>query len=164
MRARRATPGELEATLKANRKWSNTYFVFSADNGLHIGEYRLHPGKQTAFDTDIEVPLIVTGPGITPGTTNDQLVSYIDLAPTFERLAHTRINQATVDGDSIVPLLHGQTPPWRSFIGVEHTAAPTASGHRDDDLAFRASLVEIGQSLFDGFEREGAVDDRADDP
>ena len=40
----------------------NTYFVFSSDNGYHMGEYRLMPGKMTAFDTDIHVPLIVTGP------------------------------------------------------------------------------------------------------
>ena len=45
----------------------NTYLVFSSDNGLHMGEYRLMPGKMTAFDTDIQVPLIVDGPGVPAG-------------------------------------------------------------------------------------------------
>ena len=42
----------------------NTYIVFSSDNGFHMGEHRLRQGKMTAFDTDIHVPLIVTGPGV----------------------------------------------------------------------------------------------------
>ena len=32
------------------------------------GRVPAHPGKQTAFDTDIHVPLIVTGPGVPAGT------------------------------------------------------------------------------------------------
>ena len=42
----------------------NTYIVFSSDNGYHMGEHRLLPGKMTAFDTDIRVPLVVVGPGV----------------------------------------------------------------------------------------------------
>ena len=56
--------GHLEAQLRAKGLAKNTYFIFSSDNGYHMGEYRLLPGKQTAFDTDIHVPLIVTGPGV----------------------------------------------------------------------------------------------------
>jgi N-acetylglucosamine-6-sulfatase len=55
--------GHLEHELQATGLARNTYFVFSSDNGYHMGEYRLDPGKQTAFDTDIHVPLIVSGPG-----------------------------------------------------------------------------------------------------
>jgi membrane-anchored protein YejM (alkaline phosphatase superfamily) len=29
----------------------DTYLVFTSDNGLHTGEYRLTPGKLTAYDT-----------------------------------------------------------------------------------------------------------------
>ncbi|WP_396126831.1 sulfatase-like hydrolase/transferase [Amycolatopsis sp. FBCC-B4732] len=44
----------------------NTELVFTWDNGYHMGEHRLTPGKQTAFDTDVHVPLVVTGPRWTP--------------------------------------------------------------------------------------------------
>jgi len=37
----------------------------------------------TAFDTDIHVPLVVTGPGVAHGRTLDNLVENIDLCPTF---------------------------------------------------------------------------------
>ena len=33
----------------------------------HLGQHRLARGKQTAFDTDIRVPLIVSGPGVPNG-------------------------------------------------------------------------------------------------
>ena len=59
--------GEIEQALTADGFVRNTYLVFSSDNGLHTGEYRLMPGKLTAFDTDIRVPLVVTGPGVPAG-------------------------------------------------------------------------------------------------
>ena len=63
--------GHLEDQLRASGAARNTYFVFSSDNGYHMGEYQLMPGKQTAFDTDIHVPLIVSGPGV-PGREDHQ--------------------------------------------------------------------------------------------
>ncbi len=98
----------------------NTYFVFSSDNGYHMGEYRLDPGKQTAFDTDIHVPLVVTGPGVPAGRVVSQLTSNIDLCPTFETLAGVPV-PADVDGHSLAGLWHGQNPAnWRQAILIEH--------------------------------------------
>ncbi len=112
--------GHLEAQLQAKGLAKNTYFIFSSDNGYHMGEYRLDPGKQTAFDTDIHVPLIVTGPGVPAGKTVSQLTSNIDLCPTFETLAGLPIT-ATVDGHSLAELWHGDNPAdWRQAILIEH--------------------------------------------
>ena len=61
--------GQLQAAVAAIGATDNTYFVFSSDNGYHMGEHRMMPGKMTAFDTDIHVPLIVTGPGVPAGRT-----------------------------------------------------------------------------------------------
>ena len=55
--------GKIEATLRARGLAQNTYIVFSSDNGYHMGEHLLNPGKMTAFDSDVRVPLIVAGPG-----------------------------------------------------------------------------------------------------
>jgi N-acetylglucosamine-6-sulfatase len=112
--------GHLEAELRATGQAKNTYFVFSSDNGYHMGEYRLMPGKRTAYDTDIHVPLVVSGPGIPAGRTISQLTSSIDLAATFESLAGLTV-PATVDGHSLVDLWHGHDPPgWRQAILIEH--------------------------------------------
>jgi len=118
--------GQIEHELRAKGVARNTYIVFSSDNGLHMGEYRLEPGKQTAFDTDIRVPLIVSGPHVPAGRTVTQLASNIDLAPTFEALAGLEIRK-TIDGHSLAALWHGQRPKdWRQAILIEH--------HGPDDL------------------------------
>jgi N-acetylglucosamine-6-sulfatase len=110
----------LESVLKARGVARNTYFIFSSDNGYHMGEYRLDPGKQTAFDTDVHVPLIVTGPGVPAGHVTGDLASNIDLNPTILTLAGVPV-LSTADGHSLVALWHGQEPAnWRNAILIEH--------------------------------------------
>jgi N-acetylglucosamine-6-sulfatase len=114
--------GTIERTLAADGLSRDTYLVFSSDNGLHTGEYRLMPGKLTAFDTDIHVPLVVVGPGVPAGSTTDAMAENIDLAPTFAGLAGTSMLS---DGHSLGRLFHGQrTPAWRDAILVEHHGGP----------------------------------------
>jgi len=112
--------GRLEATLKRRGVWRNTYLVFSSDNGFHLGQHRLLGGKQTAFDHDIRVPLVVVGPGVRRGRESSQLAQNTDLAPTFEQLAGVRV-PSRVDGRSLVDLLHGrQGRDWRRAALIEH--------------------------------------------
>lgn len=112
--------GRLEATVAARGLSDDTYFVFSSDNGLHMGEHRMMPGKMTAFDTDIHVPLIVAGPGIAAGSKVTRLTENIDLCPTFEQLGHAKV-AATVDGTSLVPLLFDEpVASWRKAVLIEH--------------------------------------------
>jgi N-acetylglucosamine-6-sulfatase len=112
--------GRLRARLRALGLERNTYFVFSSDNGFHLGQHRLLQGKMTAFDTDIRVPLVVAGPNVPPGSTTSALAENVDLAPTFMHLAGAPAS-ATVDGHDLTSILHGVTPPtWRDAILVEH--------------------------------------------
>jgi N-acetylglucosamine-6-sulfatase len=116
----------IEAALAARGLTKNTYIVFSSDNGLHTGEYRLLPGKLTAFDTDIHVPLVVVGPHVPAGRHTDAVTQNIDLARTFAAIAHTKMPS---DGHSLLRLLRGRTPAgWRNAILVEH------HGRADDPL------------------------------
>lgn len=65
----------------------NTYVSYSSDNGYAIGQHRRQPGKQCAFEQDINVPFIVRGPGIREGTETSVVTSHIDLAPMFLAIA-----------------------------------------------------------------------------
>jgi arylsulfatase A-like enzyme len=112
--------GDLKAAVAAIGAADNTYFVFSSDNGYHMGEFRLMPGKMTAYDTDIHVPLIVSGPGVAAGRTVQEIVENIDLNPTFTALGGAA-TAANVDGRSLVPLLQGsEVSGWRKAALIEH--------------------------------------------
>jgi N-acetylglucosamine-6-sulfatase len=129
--------GQLEDELRAKGLDRNTYFVFSSDNGFHLGEYTLSSGKQTAFETDIRVPLIVSGPGVPAGRDVSQLTSSIDLAPTFETLAGVPV-PASVDGHSLAGLWHGQDPVgWPLAVLIEHHG-PNFSPDDPDRQTYKA--------------------------
>ena len=130
--------GHVEQQLQAKGIAQNTYIVFSSDNGYHMGEYRLLPGKQTAFDTDVHVPLILTGPGVPAGHTSTQLTSNIDLAPTFESLGGAATG-SNVDGVSLSGVWHGQQPGnWQQAVLIEHHGPNDNKGDPDAQNAAHA--------------------------
>ncbi|KAF1981183.1 arylsulfatase [Aulographum hederae CBS 113979] len=65
----------------------NTYVFYSTDNGYHVGQHRLQPGKECGFEEDINIPLIVRGPGVPEGHTTDIVTTHTDLASTFLTIA-----------------------------------------------------------------------------
>ena len=108
----------VQQALQRHHLLRNTYVVFSSDNGLHTGEYRMMPGKLTAFDTDIHVPLVVDGPGIAHGSSTGAMSENTDLASTFTAMGGTSLSS---DGVSLLPILHGSPPAnWPNAILVEH--------------------------------------------
>ena len=117
-------------TLRSSGQLDNTYIVFTSDNGFHLGQHRLPAGKQTAYDTDIHVPLLIRGPGITAGTHVTQLTGNVDLAPTFEAMTGVSAPSFT-DGRSLLGLAAGSAHAghhWRSAYLVEHRNEDSASG------------------------------------
>src|SRR5262249_10240153 len=121
-------------TLRVTHQLDNTYVVFTSDNGFHLGQHRMPAGKQTANNTDIHVPFLIRGPGLTPGSHVAQLTGNLDLAPTFETMAGLSPPGFT-DGRSLLGLAQGRTPrAWRSAYLIEHRnesgAAPPRPRHR----------------------------------
>ena len=123
--------GRIKATLRARGLLDNTYIVFSSDNGYHMGEHRLMPGKMTAFDSDIRVPLIVAGPGVPKDRVVSRIAENIDLNPTFAQLAGTKPSP-TADGRSLVGLLRGKpVRKWRRAVLIEHHGPDNRAGDPD---------------------------------
>ncbi|KAL5327615.1 hypothetical protein ACEPPN_005316 [Leptodophora sp. 'Broadleaf-Isolate-01'] len=80
----------------------NTYVIYSADNGYHISQHRLNPGKECGFEEDINVPLIIRGPGISAGKEEVDLVTaHTDIAPTILKLAGAETGWEGLDGSPI---------------------------------------------------------------
>jgi arylsulfatase A-like enzyme len=108
----------IATTLKSvadNGQLANTIVMFSSDQGYMLGAHRLF-GKNVPYEESIQTPLVIRGPGVTPGT-DKHLALQIDLMPTMLELAGVAVPN-TVDGRSLVPLMRAQDPPdWRdSFI------------------------------------------------
>lgn len=90
-----------------------TYVVYTSDNGYSWGEHAL-TGKRWAYEENTRVPLIVAGPGIVAGTT-DELVLNTDLAPTVLEWAGAEA-LPNAQGRSLAGLLAGGQPVREQFM------------------------------------------------
>lgn len=92
----------------------NTYIFYTTDNGYHISQHRMHPGKECGYDTDTHIPLFVRGPGVAEGAQFDSVTTHTDLAPTILKLAGVH---KQLDGEA-VPLIRDLEYDFRA----EHAA------------------------------------------
>jgi N-acetylglucosamine-6-sulfatase len=121
-------------TLRAQGVLNNTYIVFTSDNGFHQGQHRLISGKNTAYEEDLNVPMVVRGPGVPAGAVVNAFTLNIDLAPTFAALAGVTPPDF-VDGRSLVPFLKGNTPsPWRLGFLNEHAGPVTLNTNTAENV------------------------------
>src|ERR1051326_8897184 len=87
---------------------NNTYIIYTADNGYHLGQHRLSPGKKCAFEEDINVPLIIRGPKIAKSKSTDLVTAQVDLAPTIFNMIGKDL-RSEFDGAGLkLPLLTDQ--------------------------------------------------------
>jgi len=125
--------GNIVDTLSASGKLNDTYIFFASDNGFHLGQHRLPAGKNTPYEEDILVPLLVSGPGIRSGTHVQELTGNIDIAPTIADLAGVSA-PSFVDGRSLAPFLFGQSVSnWRqAYLLQRALIIPRGQGDNPD--------------------------------
>ena len=134
-------------SLRDNGQLDNTYIFFTSDNGYLQGQHRIDSGKRTAFDEAIHMPLMVRGPGVPTGAKRSQVVSLLDLTPTFAELAGLSLADIpTFDGRSLLPLLrtNGNNAPWRTAVLFEDLRKPgnPAALVNDTDDDFDTPLLQ----------------------
>lgn len=88
----------------------NTIVVFYADNGMLGRPGGIHPPLRSAkgylYEGGIRVPAIVRWPGqVEPGSVSSEMVITNDFFPTFAEIVGLEVNDPTVDGLSLVPVL-----------------------------------------------------------
>ena len=113
--------GRLLAKLESSGLASSTLVLYLGDNGFHLGEHGFYD-KRDAFETSIRIPMLAWAPGaLTPGTRVESMVLNIDLAPTILAAMGVRsLEPSTFDGQSFLPLLRGQSVPWRTHFVYEY--------------------------------------------
>ena len=98
--------------LSAKGQLANTYLIFTSDNGFMQGQHRLHQGKFAPYEPSIQVPLMIRGPGIPPGSQPRTLVWNGDITDTILKIAGARPGLPQ-DGRSLLP--YARDPNLRSF-------------------------------------------------
>jgi choline-sulfatase len=118
--------GELVDTLTRTRMLADTVILFCSDHGDMLGERGLW-FKMNFFEGSARVPLMIAGPGVTPGT-HKTPVSNLDITPTLCDLAGISMQEIMpwTDGESLVPMIGGQerTSPVLMEYAAEASYAP----------------------------------------
>ncbi|KAG2175458.1 hypothetical protein INT43_001105 [Umbelopsis isabellina] len=96
--------GTLFQQLEEQGQLEDTYIFYSADNGYHLGQHRTPAGKTTNMEEDINVPLIIRGPGIAKGAVSDLVSTHESLAPTFLALANAEDKLPSWIDGGVIPI------------------------------------------------------------
>ncbi|KAF5988741.1 putative arylsulfatase precursor [Fusarium bulbicola] len=116
---------ELVQKIEAAGEIDGTCIFYSTDNGYHISQHRMHPGKECGYDTDIHIPMFIRGPGVKEGGQIDVVTTHTDIASTILKLAC--VSKQT-DGE-VMPLTESEQTDGR----IEHAAI--------DDENFEAGRI-----------------------
>jgi N-acetylglucosamine-6-sulfatase len=133
----------------------STLVVYMGDNGFALGEHGFYD-KRDAFEESIRIPMLAYAPGlIAPGTKVAPMVQNIDIAPTLLAAAGVPVPAAAkMDGRSFLPLLQGQSIPWRDHLLYEYhwewnfPATPTLFAIRTERYKY---IYYYGVWDYDGF-------------
>ncbi|KAL2815258.1 alkaline-phosphatase-like protein [Aspergillus cavernicola] len=116
--------------LEASDQLDNTYIIYTSDNGYHIGQHRLPPGKTCGFEEDIRVPLLIRGPGVPKDQVEDAVTTHIDLAPTIFDLAAISLRD-DFDGTPIpLPSSSDSVHPRHEHVTVEYWGLSYLEGEK----------------------------------
>lgn len=106
-----ALVGEVYDAMERLGLADSTYFVFSGDHGELAMEHQQYY-KASLYEASARVPMIMTGPDIPASGRSENLVSLIDLCPTF--LEMLDLPERTCDGESLLSLARQETTQSRN--------------------------------------------------
>ena len=105
--------GELLRVLKESGKAKNTVVVYIGDHGADVMR-----GKRTSYEGGVRIPMIIRWPGGKSGQDRKELVSTLDLFPTFCEIAGVKPPRSLV-GRSLKSMVEGKSPKWRDHLFTE---------------------------------------------
>ena len=132
--------GRLVKTLKEKGIYDETMIIFMPDHGIE-------PGKATAYEKGIKVPMIVMLPGNkNKGIRSEALVQNIDIFPTvLDYAGVSMLKDAKLDGKSMRPLLEGKTDKIHDFIYAESGLSRAVTDGKYKYIVWRYPKETIGK-------------------
>ncbi|KAH6706482.1 arylsulfatase [Leptodontidium sp. MPI-SDFR-AT-0119] len=139
--------------LEAHGILDNTYIIYSSDNGFHIGQHRLQPGKSCGYEEDINIPLIIRGPGVAANHTTHIVTTHTDLSPTFFDLLGIP-QRDDFDGTAIPVTKAGielAQERRREHVNVEYWGFAGGEGKYDHDILHENNTYKAIRILGPGY-------------
>lgn len=97
--------GRLIQSLEDHGLMEKTIIIFISDHGFQLGEHG-NWNKNTLFEEDARVPLLIRIPGVTDeGTINETIVELVDLYPTLKEYCGLPEPNQKLAGRSLLPVL-----------------------------------------------------------
>jgi arylsulfatase A-like enzyme len=116
-----AVVGRIREKLREKGLDRNTIIIFMGDNGYFLSDRQL-ADKWLMYEQSLRVPLIIYDPRVSTrlrGKTPDTPGLNIDIDPTILDFAGIPIPESS-QGQSLVPVVNGQTVQPREFLLFEH--------------------------------------------
>ena len=107
--------GKVLDAIDRNGLWDDTAVIVCTDHGHYLGERDIwgKPGVP-AFEPMSHIPLMISWPGVTPGTTS-ALTTTVDLFATLAALFGVQPQHRT-HGRSLIPLIKGESQSIRDYV------------------------------------------------
>ena len=121
--------GRILQRLRERNLLEDTLIIFASDHGDCLGSHGgLFDKGWHHFEESHRIPLILRLPGARhAGKVQNEFASFVDLYPTILEAAGLTPEADKIHGQSLLPLIEGQTTAWRDcvvteFGGVNNTA------------------------------------------
>lgn len=101
--------GEVIAQLKKDGLYENTIIFFYSDHGDGMPYY-----KRELYDRGLRAPLLIKAPSLKAGSQSEELISFVDFAPTLLSLAGVPIPES-MQGQAFLGAQKSENPRKYSF-------------------------------------------------
>ncbi|MDR0845097.1 MAG: sulfatase-like hydrolase/transferase, partial [Tannerella sp.] len=110
--------GRILEALEESGEYNNTIIVFTADNGLAVGQHGLL-GKQNLYEHSVKTPLVIVGPQVPKNERNSAFSYLLDLYPTLCELTGIKYPES-IDGKSLKNAIIEKKPEGREHLYLSY--------------------------------------------
>lgn len=122
--------GAVIQTLKEIGQYENTVIIYSSDHGEMAGNHGMW-NKNCMLESSVNIPLIVTGPGIPKAKASETIVSLVDIYPTVLDaldIPLTKEEEAALPGTSLLGIAKEEGTRMRSAFSEYHSTGSVTGG------------------------------------